>query len=73
LGYALRDKLGWLDGPVTQAIQLRAGAGLSELYEALGIPTEWVAFATVNNAYPPAGYKLQAGDQVRVMSFTAGG
>ncbi|GAB4453542.1 MAG: hypothetical protein Kow00120_23490 [Anaerolineae bacterium] len=72
-GYALREKLGWLDGPATRAVRVRAGAGLDSLYEAIGVQPEWVALATVNNAYPPEGYTLQDGDQVRVMSHAVGG
>ena len=72
-GYALRERLGWLDGPAVRVIRLPANADLNALYRALGVEAEWVAFTTVNNAYPPEEYALQEGDVVRVMSHSAGG
>ena len=72
-GYALREKLGWLDGDATRPVEVGAGGGLDALYVALGLNAEMGAFATVNNAYPPDGYTLQPGDVVRVMGHTVGG
>lgn len=72
-GYTLREKLGWLDGPATRSVRLGMDAGLETLYEALDIDPEAVAFATVNNTYPPEGYALQMGDVVRIMSHSVGG
>jgi hypothetical protein len=72
-GYALREKLGWLDGDATRPVEVGADAGLGALYAALGLDAAMVAFATVNNAYPPDGYTLQSGDVVCVMGHTVGG
>lgn len=72
LGAALREHLNLSDeGPLH--VEMPDRASLPDLFRALGLQPEQVAFCTVNNRYPPEDYLLQDGDHLRVMAHAVGG
>jgi sulfur carrier protein ThiS len=72
LSAALREHLGSLGaGPLL--VELLAGATLPDLYAALSLKSELVAFSTVNNRYPERGYRLRDGDRLRIVAHAVGG
>jgi sulfur carrier protein ThiS len=72
LGAALREHLSLsTEGPLR--LELADSASLPDLYRALGLNSEQVAFCTVNNRYPPESYLLQDGDRLRIMAHAVGG
>jgi len=72
LGAALREHLNLPDEAALR-LDLADRASLPDLYRALGLDPEQVAFCTVNNRYPPEDYLLQDGDRLRVMAHAVGG
>jgi len=72
LGAALREHLNIADEGVLH-IELADRSTLPDLYRALGLRPELVAFCTVNNRYPPESYQLQDGDRLRIMAHAVGG
>jgi molybdopterin converting factor small subunit len=72
LGAALREHLNLSDERPLR-LELADRASLPDLYRALGLQPEQVAFCTVNNRYPPENYLLQDGDQLRIMAHAVGG
>ena len=72
LGAALREHLNLPDERPLR-LELADSASLPDLYRALGLRPEQVAFCTVNNRYSPESYLLQDGDRLRVMAHAVGG
>jgi sulfur carrier protein ThiS len=72
LGAALREHLNLSDERPLR-LELADRASLPDLYRALGLQPEQVAFCTVNNRYPPENYLLQDSDRLRVMGHAVGG
>ncbi len=72
LSAALREHLG-SPGTGPLRVELPAGATLPDLYAALRLKPELVAFSTVNNQYPEKGYLLRDGDRLRIVAHAVGG
>jgi sulfur carrier protein ThiS len=72
LSAVLREHLGSPDAG-TLHVELPAGATLTDLYAALSLKAELVAFSTVNNQYPEKGYRLRDGDRLRIVAHAVGG
>lgn len=72
LSGALRERLKLADTGSLH-VEVNEGARLPDLYRALGFEPEMVAFCTVNNLYPPEGYRLKQGDWLRIVAHAVGG
>jgi len=72
LSDALRQQLD-LQGSDPLHVVIETGATLPDLYQALNLRPEQVAFCTVNNRYPAEDYHLREGDRLRLVAFAAGG
>jgi sulfur carrier protein ThiS len=63
----------YVDGQETLSLEGQAGKSVRALLESLSIPSELVAAVLVNGRLVQKGYRVQDGDEIKLIPLLGGG